>query len=179
MVLFKHYDVFKGTRKQPKASGLLNKIDPVKKRENKKGHLAPPLRSGKTPQPKSGRQETLTPNTRRREEGENNPRQLDPNHYKKRRIQMSWNLMTRHDQEILDEIRQINDLEKLEKLATKIKTVIYLDKQDPVRDLLLNILNSKREQLKADKQPIQWHTAPDGSPCCCTAEDRRYGCGCR
>lgn len=26
---------------------------------------------------------------------------------------------------------------------------------------------------------IQWHTAPDGSPCCCTVEDRRYGCGCR
>jgi len=24
----------------------------------------------------------------------------------------------------------------------------------------------------------QWHTAPDGSNCCCTAEDRQYGCGC-
>jgi len=24
-----------------------------------------------------------------------------------------------------------------------------------------------------------WHTAPDGTPCCCTAEDRQYGCGCR
>jgi len=23
-----------------------------------------------------------------------------------------------------------------------------------------------------------WHRAPDGSPCRCTAEDRRYGCGC-
>ena len=23
-----------------------------------------------------------------------------------------------------------------------------------------------------------WHTAPDGTECCCTAEDRRYGCGC-
>lgn len=24
-----------------------------------------------------------------------------------------------------------------------------------------------------------WHAAPDGSQCCCTSEDRRYGCGCR
>lgn len=24
----------------------------------------------------------------------------------------------------------------------------------------------------------QWHIAPDGSDCCCTAEDRQYGCGC-
>lgn len=24
-----------------------------------------------------------------------------------------------------------------------------------------------------------WHTAPDGSECCCTAGERRYGCGCR
>lgn len=30
-------------------------------------------------------------------------------------------------------------------------------------------------QMKA----IQWHMAPDGTECCCTAEARRYGCGCR
>ena len=25
----------------------------------------------------------------------------------------------------------------------------------------------------------EWHIAPDGTDCCCTAEDRMYGCGCR
>jgi hypothetical protein len=23
-----------------------------------------------------------------------------------------------------------------------------------------------------------WHISPDGTPCCCTAQDRRYGTGC-
>lgn len=35
-----------------------------------------------------------------------------------------------------------------------------------------------REQSQSQPKK-QWHAAPDGTPCCCTADDRRYGCGCR
>ncbi len=34
-------------------------------------------------------------------------------------------------------------------------------------------------QNNPPKSERRWHRAPDGSACCCTAEDRRYGCGCR
>lgn len=28
------------------------------------------------------------------------------------------------------------------------------------------------------RRETKWHVAPDGTPCCCTAEERRYGLGC-
>lgn len=34
-------------------------------------------------------------------------------------------------------------------------------------------------RAKPTKRGREWHIAPDGRECCCTAEDRRYGCGCR
>ena len=37
----------------------------------------------------------------------------------------------------------------------------------------------RAKALRAAAPGRQWHTSPDGTPCCCTAEDRRYGCGCR
>lgn len=39
--------------------------------------------------------------------------------------------------------------------------------------------NSRMETEILNARPIRWHAAPDGTECCCTAEDRRYGCGCR
>ena len=38
---------------------------------------------------------------------------------------------------------------------------------------------ARSAQRHISKSPERaWHTAPDGTECCCTAEDRRYGCGC-
>jgi hypothetical protein len=32
---------------------------------------------------------------------------------------------------------------------------------------------------RAQQTEKTWHEAPNGEPCCCTPDDRRYGCGCK
>jgi len=40
-----------------------------------------------------------------------------------------------------------------------------------------NVAHANRMTRKPRR--AKWHTAPDGTQCCCTAEDRKYGTGCR
>ena len=46
------------------------------------------------------------------------------------------------------------------------------------------ITSNEAQALLAKIRPLTpragvWHRAPDGTSCRCTAEDRRFGCGCR
>ncbi len=58
----------------------------------------------------------------------------------------------------------------LDKATTNEKREIALVKFGP----LISMANSEQQ----DTGDPEWHTAPDGTQCCCTAEDRQYGCGC-
>ncbi|MCC7314134.1 MAG: hypothetical protein IT419_04880 [Planctomycetes bacterium] len=40
-------------------------------------------------------------------------------------------------------------------------------------------LSKLNSEIERSRRIATWHEAPDGSPCCCTEDDRRYGCGCR
>jgi hypothetical protein len=73
------------------------------------------------------------------------------------------------------EIRETNNIKYLKDIALDIKGAF--DKQSEERAFLLSLLNSKMEYLRLPAP--KWHKAPDGSDCCCTAEDRQYGLGCR
>lgn len=77
--------------------------------------------------------------------------------------------------DVVAEICRLCSLEALEILARDIKAAF--DKQSEERAYLLSVLNSRREWLGG--LGARWHIAPDGSNCCCTAEDRQYGLGCR
>ncbi len=51
----------------------------------------------------------------------------------------------------------------------------------PTREQIYAELTRRDSEIRARRAKQggrDWHTAPDGSPCCCTAEDDRYGCGC-
>ena len=39
------------------------------------------------------------------------------------------------------------------------------------------LISRANSAVREDGSP-EWHLAPDGTPCCCTAEERSRGCGC-
>jgi len=42
-----------------------------------------------------------------------------------------------------------------------------------------NVAHANRQRAGSSKPRRKWHTAPDGTSCCCTSEERKYGAGCR
>ncbi|MCK9568549.1 hypothetical protein M0R72_06380 [Candidatus Pacearchaeota archaeon] len=73
-------------------------------------------------------------------------------------------------------------------LVRRQRTALALCADDDERQAVLSVCgplisraNSAVEYARAceTRETHPWHTAPDGTPCRCTAEDRRYGCGCR
>lgn len=52
------------------------------------------------------------------------------------------------------------------------------EKRRALKDRYLPLIAEARKRWEAERPDLKWHIAPDGEPCCCTAEDDQYGCGC-